>query len=165
MEYQETVTVPTVEEMTTEKSTTVPEKITAQHWTPIFSSTPLTTASPPPDTIENIYEQHKELKDEEHKTDVRDTKEIAITNTTFQALVKDDTKEICPHFRFGKQHFDLEPMADVWQTAFFSLPDNIQCFKILIKRLTDKVRTLTLIFYIRQCSKYKILLVSINIYS
>lgn len=143
MEYQEIVTVPTTEEITIEKSTTVLKNITAQHWTPIFA---MKTDPPLPDIPENLREAH-ELKEDIHKKDVENTKENTITNTTFQAILKDDKKEICPYFKYGKQRFDLEPMADVWQTAFFSLADNIQCFKLLIKKITKKVRTLSFIIY------------------
>lgn len=144
MEYQEIVAIPTTVEMTTEKSTTILQNITAQHWTPIFSAS---AATVPQDTTEVVYGQHNQHKYDEHKTNVADVGDVGISNTTFQGIMKEDTKDICPHFIFSKQPFDLEPMADVWQTSYFSLPSKIQCFKILIKRITEKVRTLNHIFH------------------
>lgn len=153
MEYQEIVAVPTTEEVTTELSTTVLQNITAQHWTPILRSS--TVATKLPETTEIVYEQHYEHKDDELKTTVGD---VGVSNTTFQAIMKEDTKDICPHFIYSKQAFDLEPMADVWQTSYFSLPSKIQCFKILIKKVTEKVQTLHFIFIqIRLIQRYNII--------
>lgn len=136
MEYQEIVAIPTTVKITTEQSTTTLQNITAQHWTPIFSSE---TAIPSQETTEAIYGQYNQNKYDEPKTSVNDLKDDGISNTTFQGVVKEDTKDICPHFIFSKKQFDLEPMADVWQTSYFSLSSKIQCFKILIKRITEKV--------------------------
>lgn len=157
-EYQEIADNPSTEESMTEKSTNIIQNLTVQYWTPIFTSS---TATPLSETTEifndpqkehelyehELYEhEHNEhdhydhkSKDGEHKT-TRKQKVVEITNTTFEAIMKEDTKEICPHFVIAKQAFDLEPMADIWQTVFFSLPRKIQCFKIMIKRITDQVQ-------------------------
>lgn len=253
MEYHKIVTVPTTEELTTEKSTTRLKNITAQHWTPVFS---YEAATPPSEATEmfyverkerkqrhehkehnehelhndhehdqhneheqhnqheqhnkhgqhNEYEQHneheqhceheqpneheqhneneqynkhaqhneheqhneydqhyeheqhneqeqhnenapldeleyKDNEQNERQATVKTQRNIELSNTTFAAIIKEDTKDICPHFILSKHIFDLEPMTGVWQTAYFSLPSKIDCFKILIKRITEKVRT------------------------
>ncbi|XP_049871211.1 uncharacterized protein LOC126370417 [Pectinophora gossypiella] len=47
-------------------------------------------------------------------------------------------KEVCEKFKEGTINFELNKMADVWQTAYYKLPEKVQCFKIHIKKLTDK---------------------------
>ncbi|XP_026330346.1 uncharacterized protein LOC113237861 isoform X2 [Hyposmocoma kahamanoa] len=151
VEYQEIADDPSTEESMTDKSTNIVQNLTVQYWTPIFTSSTATPSSEIADIFNEPQKEHElyehehnehdhyehESKDDEHKT-TRKQKVVEITNTTFEAIIKEDTKEICPHFVFVKQTFDLEPMADIWQTVFFSLPSKIQCFKIMIKRITDQ---------------------------
>lgn len=137
MEYQDMVGAPLAEEITTEKSTTRLQNLTAQPWTPIFRKS---TARPSSITTGIFWEIPYQPEDNDYEHDVHEHKrKINVETSTFKAIVKEDAKNICPHFVLAKQVFDLELMADVWQTVYFSLPNKIQCFKIEIKRITEKV--------------------------
>ncbi|KAF9807352.1 hypothetical protein SFRURICE_000535 [Spodoptera frugiperda] len=63
----------------------------------------------------------------ENTTEAASRKKMKIVKSSPKDLV-----ERCPHYKKGNS-FNLSKMADVWQVAYYRLPNKLKCFKLHIK--------------------------------
>lgn len=74
------------------------------------------------------------------------TKKIRVTPKVTPTKISKNTtevsytiKDICANFKYAGP-IVLNKMVDLWQTAYYSSPQKVPCFKMFIRRLTMKVR-------------------------
>ncbi|KAH9645056.1 hypothetical protein HF086_005601 [Spodoptera exigua] len=63
----------------------------------------------------------------ENTTEVMSRKKMKIVKSSSRDLMKK-----CRHYKKGNS-FNLSKMADVWQVAYYQLPNKLKCFKLHIK--------------------------------
>ncbi|XP_037302824.1 uncharacterized protein LOC119193333 [Manduca sexta] len=84
------------------------------------------------------------------------TEVIETTNSKFNAafnvknisksILTKDMRETCPYYITGLG-FDIDKMADVWQTAYYRMSDRVSCFKIHIRKTSERERKRNLLKY------------------
>ncbi|CAK1543848.1 unnamed protein product [Leptosia nina] len=57
----------------------------------------------------------------------------------FYSQSDDFSGDICPRY-IENNRFNIDKLADVWQTVYHSAPDKVPCFKMLIKKVGEEER-------------------------